>query len=89
MLIKAFKLLHDEYPAKWRHQAHDKSDNKQEITTIPHITQCGGLGLRVRNFKATLAKMLAYKGVHFVEGTPEKWVQLPGCLLLELFPIED
>lgn len=51
--------------------------------------QAHHLGLRVRDFKETLAKMLAYEGVHPVEGKPEKWVQLPDGLLLELFPIED
>lgn len=51
--------------------------------------QAHHLGLRVRDFKGTLAKMLAYEGVHSVEGKPEKWLQLPDGLLLELFPIED
>lgn len=51
--------------------------------------QAHHLGLRVRDFKGTLAKMLAYEGVHSVEGKPEKWVQLPDGLLLELFPIEE
>jgi 2-dehydropantoate 2-reductase len=32
--------------------------------------------------------MLSYEGVHSVEGKPEKWVQLPDGLLIELFPIE-
>ena len=51
--------------------------------------QAHHLGLRVRDFKGTLVKMLAYEGVHSVEGKPEKWVQLPDGLLLELFPIDD
>ena len=51
--------------------------------------QAHHLGLRVRDFKGTLAKMLSYEGVHSVEGKPEKWVQLPDGLLLELFPIEE
>ena len=51
--------------------------------------QAHHLGLRVRDFKGTLAKMLAYEGVHSVEGKPEKWLQLPDGLLLELFSIED
>ena len=29
--------------------------------------------------------MLAYEGVHPMEGKPEKWVQLPDGLVLELF----
>jgi 2-dehydropantoate 2-reductase len=29
--------------------------------------------------------MLAYEGVHALEGKPEKWVQLPDGLVLELF----
>lgn len=55
----------------------------------PGSGQAHHLGLRVRDFKGTLAKMLAYEGVHSVEGKPEKWVQLPDGLLLELFAIED
>ena len=51
--------------------------------------QAHHLGLRVRDFKGALAKMLSYEGVHSVEGKPEKWVQLPGGLLLELFPIDE
>ena len=50
--------------------------------------QAHHLGIRVRDFKGTLAKMLAYEGVHSVDGKPEKWVQLPDGLLLELFPLE-
>ena len=29
--------------------------------------------------------MLTYEGVHHLEGKPEKWVQLPDGLVLELF----
>ena len=46
------------------------------------------MGIRVHDFKGTLSKMLSYEGVHSVEGKPEKWVQLPDGLLIELFPIE-
>ncbi|SFI22927.1 Catechol 2,3-dioxygenase [Selenomonas ruminantium] len=55
--------------------------------TVPS-GQAHHLGIRVRDFKGTLAKMLAYEGVHPVAGKPEKWVQLPDGLLLELFPSE-
>lgn len=50
--------------------------------------QANHLGIRLRDFKGTLAKMLAYEGVHPVAGKPEKWVQMPDGLLLELFPSE-
>jgi len=52
------------------------------------IGQPDHLGIRVHDFKGTLSKMLSYEGVHSVEGKPEKWVQLPDGLLIELFPIE-
>ncbi|WP_156027289.1 VOC family protein [Succinivibrio dextrinosolvens] len=31
------------------------------------------LGISVQDFKCTLAKMLAYEGVHSADGKPEKW----------------
>ena len=43
------------------------------------------LGVVVKNFKSTLREMLSYEGVHAIEGKPEKWVQLPDGLVLELF----
>ena len=43
------------------------------------------LGIVVQDFAATLQEMLAYEGVHSMEGKPEKWVQLPDGLVLELF----
>lgn len=43
------------------------------------------LGIVVEDFSATLKEMLAYEGVHAMEGKPEKWVQLPDGLVLELF----
>ena len=43
------------------------------------------LGIVVQNFAAALQEMLAYEGVHAMEGKPEKWVQLPDGLVLELF----
>lgn len=43
------------------------------------------LGIVVQDFAATLQEMLAYEGVHSMEGRPEKWVQLPDGLVLELF----
>ena len=33
----------------------------------------------------TLKEILAYEGVHSIEGKPEKWVELPDGLVLELF----
>ena len=43
------------------------------------------LGIVVENFRETLKEMLSYEGVHSVPGKPEKWVELPDGLLLELF----
>ncbi len=43
------------------------------------------LGIVVENFQETLKEMLAYEGVHAIPGKPEKWVQLPDGLTLELF----
>ncbi len=43
------------------------------------------LGIVVQDFKAVLLEMLTYEGVHHLEGKPEKWVQLPDGLVLELF----
>ena len=43
------------------------------------------LGIVVQDFKAALQEMLTYEGVHPMEGKPEKWVQLPDGLVLELF----
>jgi len=43
------------------------------------------LGIVVQDFATTLQEMLAYEGVHAMEGKPEKWVQLPDGLVLELF----
>lgn len=43
------------------------------------------LGIVVKDFKSTLREMLSYEGVHAIKGKPEKWVQLPDGLVLELF----
>lgn len=43
------------------------------------------LGIVVEDFQATLEEMLAYEGVRSMEGKPEKWVELPDGLVLELF----
>ena len=43
------------------------------------------LGIVVEDFKDTLREMLAYEGVHAMDGKPEKWVELPDGLVLELF----
>lgn len=43
------------------------------------------LGIVVEDFKGTLREMLAYEGVHAMDGKPEKWVKLPDGLVLELF----
>ena len=43
------------------------------------------LGIVVEDFNGTLKEMLAYEGVHAIDGKPEKWVKLPNGLVLELF----
>ena len=43
------------------------------------------LGIVVKNFKDTLKEMLEYEGVHPIDDKPEKWVELPDGLVLELF----
>lgn len=43
------------------------------------------LGIVVQDFSVTLKEMLTYEGVHGIEGKPEKWVELPDGLVLELF----
>ena len=43
------------------------------------------LGIVVEDMPEVLREMLAVKGVHHIEGKPEKWVQLPDGLTLELF----
>lgn len=43
------------------------------------------LGIVVEDFHSTLSEMLQYEGVHAIEGKPEKWVELPDGLVLELF----
>ena len=43
------------------------------------------LGIVVQDFKKTPSEILSYDGVHAIEGKPEKWVELPDGLVLELF----
>ena len=42
------------------------------------------LGIVVEDMPEVLREMLAVKGVHHIEGKPEKWVQLPDGLTLEV-----
>ncbi len=59
-----------------------------QLIASPNDYQCGQgahLGIVVQDFSAVLSDMLAYEGVHAIEGKPEKWVQLPDGLTLELF----
>ena len=43
------------------------------------------LGIVVEDFQQALQEMLACEGVHSMPGKPEKWVELPDGLVLELF----
>lgn len=49
------------------------------------LGRCHHLGIVVKDFKSTLKEMLAYDGVHAISGKPEKWIELPDGLVLELF----
>ena len=59
-----------------------------QLVAVPNNPAAGRghhLGIVVQDFAATLQEMFAYEGVHAMEGKPEKWVQLPDGLVLELF----
>ncbi len=59
-----------------------------QLVAAPEDSEAGRghhLGIVVQDFKAVLQEMLAYEGVHPLAGKPEKWVQLPDGLVLELF----
>ena len=59
-----------------------------QLVTAPENPAAGRghhLGIVVQDFKSALQEILAYEGVHPMEGKPEKWVQLPDGLVLELF----
>ena len=43
------------------------------------------LGIVVQDFQQVRREMLAEPGVRAMEGKPEKWIQLPDGLVLELF----
>ena len=51
----------------------------------PQAGQPHHIGLVVEDFEQARKKMLAVPGVHPVEGKPEKWIQLPDGLTIELF----
>ena len=51
----------------------------------PKAGQGHHLGIVVQDFEATIQEMLTYDGVTHIEGKPEKWIQLPDGLVLELF----
>ena len=41
------------------------------------------------DLKGMIDAMLAVPGVHHIEGKPEKWVQLPDGLTLEMFQARE
>ena len=47
------------------------------------------LGLVVDDIPSALAALKAVPGVHGIAGKPEKWIQLPDGLTLELFQAKD
>ena len=51
--------------------------------------QAHHLGLVVDDLQKALSAMLAVPGVHGIEGKPEKWVQLPDGLTLEMFQVNE
>ncbi len=59
-----------------------------QLVASPENSKAGQghhLGIVVPDFQATIQEMLAYEGVKHLEGKPEKWLQLPDGLVLELF----
>ena len=48
-----------------------------------------GTGLVVDDLPAALAVLKAVPGVHGIAGKPEKWVQLPDGLTLEMFQANE
>lgn len=51
--------------------------------------QAHHLGIVVDDYKKAREAMLAVEGVKQAEGKPEKWIELPDGLLLELFQAKD
>lgn len=54
----------------------------------PETGRAHHLGIVLQDYAATRAEMLKWEGVHAMEGKPEKWIQLPDGLVLELFQEE-
>ena len=49
------------------------------------VGKCHHLGMVADDFVAVREAMLAYDGVHHIAGKPEKWLQLPDGMVIELF----
>lgn len=47
------------------------------------------LGLVTDDLRGMIDAMLAVPGVHHIDGKPEKWVQLPDGLTLEMFQARE
>ena len=67
-------------------------DGGIQLVAAPENSAAGRghhLGLVVDDLPVALAALKAVPGVHGIEGKPEKWVQLPDGLTLEMFQAND
>ena len=67
-------------------------DGGIQLVAAPEDSTAGRghhLGIVVDDLSAALAKLKAVPGVHGIEGKPEKWVQLPDGLTLEMFQANE
>jgi len=67
-------------------------DGGIQLVAAPENSAAGRghhLGLVVDDLPAALAALKSVPGVHGIEGKPEKWVQLPDGLTLEMFQANE
>lgn len=67
-------------------------DGGIQLVAAPENSAAGRghhLGLVVEDLPVALAALKSVPGVHGIEGKPEKWVQLPDGLTLEMFQAND
>lgn len=67
-------------------------DGGIQLVAAPEDSAAGRghhLGLVVDDIPSALAALKAVPGVHGIAGKPEKWIQLPDGLTLELFQAKD
>lgn len=67
-------------------------DGGIQLVAAPENSAAGRghhLGLVVEDLPVALAALKSVPGVHGIAGKPEKWVQLPDGLTLEMFQAND